>query len=434
MNVLLALPLILLAAEAPPIAPEGGGALMTYAIRVVDCGGLGWRSEFQSRLSYSGYERGKAAWIAEDRTIAGLVDFLRADPGSTVIELPDLSAVEGSPAVLDSWTSHHMVIHAEQALEVADADAPSRPIVAPISDGAHIELAARRTGEGVRLGVNVLDSRIAKVHVIETTPAPESCPEGAVCVTYRVQAPEVYSAEVKGEWSIPEGSGLIVSLGIRSDVQGDDAEHVRERLILITPNPDRSPTPEAVADRDPAIARTSLEAVVQEQGADDGAPAGDAIEKALTTSAPRSLPWFILPFAPFREGQPEGREIAAMPKAMVPSRSLPSAVTPDGEPIAPIARDDDAEQADYRSFVDGRPVPTPQVTSTAPDASIASKAEVDPDLKTASATGPTAESISIAISYNFFTGFGFKLERSRPIEHDQEASTIAAGGEPDVRR
>ena len=434
MNIFLALPLLLNVPEAPSNAGDEAGALMSFEIRAIDCGGLGWRSRFQPRLSFSGYERGQAAWIAPSGTIDAIVGHFRDDDGSVLVALPELNANEGTATVVDSWTSHHKVIHAERVVAGGVEAAPARPIVAPVEDGTHLEVVGHRDIDGVRLSVEIAESRLTKVHLVETSPELADGPDQAVCGTYTVQVPEVYNAEIHGEWSIPDGSGLILSLGIRSSVEGE-AALVRERLILITP---RATRVGAMPDVDLALTRASAR-----RTAPRVMPAADGPSSVPATSgegrpvvALRSIPvapWFILPLSPTEVRPIRDLPIAEMPKGMVPSRSLPPAVTPEGDTVEPVVDDEAAERTDYQSFVDGRPVPTPQVTTIEPGASAASGAEVDPKIQPASneATVEAAPAVTrrIAIYFNYATGFSIRIERLEPADLMQ-----AAEGEPETRR
>lgn len=391
MKALLALVLpLLLGPEAPP-ADEGASAgMICYRIRLVDCEALGWREDFQPRLRFGGHRAGSSAWVADEGTLHELTDHLTAAEDARVVSAPKVTAFAGSSATIGACSTRHFVVHAEPG-ETSEGEPDPRapkPVVAQVDDGSQIHLIGRPGPEGVHLKVDVIDSRISAVHVVEsgtTTPG----------TTIQFQVPEVSRCEMGGEWLVPRGHGLVLSMGVESMADDEGERSVRERLLLISAEAlgEASEQPEV----DPRLTRATRS---------EAPPAPEVPRPVLSPSTPVGLsgpttprvmragaaptalattPWGLLPIVPVEYGDVASDAVVpvvvsapapapvpassvvpspAMPLPELPTRTLPPAIDTAGRAVDPRTEKDlEAERTEYAPFVDGRPVASPQVTA-----------------------------------------------------------------------
>ncbi|QDV33643.1 hypothetical protein [Tautonia plasticadhaerens] len=394
MKALLALSLpMLLGPEAPPAGEAASPGMIRYEIRLVDCEALGWREDFQPRLRFGGHRAGSSAWVADEATLAELADRFSEAEDARVVSAPKVTAFAGNPATIGTCSTRHFVVHAEPGESAGGEPDPTspKPVVAPVDDGSQIHLVGQPGPEGVHLKVDVIDSRIAAVHVVESgTAAPGS--------TVQFQVPEVTRREMGGEWLVPEGHGLVLSMGVESSAVGDGTQSVRERLLLISPEVlGRAP---ARPEVDPRLTRASSPEVPPNPGVPDLVPSPPIAVGVSGPTTPRIMragavptalaatPWGLLPIVPIEYDAatiapgapmvvatpapapppaPEAVPAPAMPLPKLPTRTLPPAIDTDGRAVDPRTdRDREAERTEYAPFVDGKPVASPQVTVPVP--------------------------------------------------------------------
>jgi len=388
-------------AIAAPGAPNDTPKPSTidFEVRIVDCDGLAWRGSILPRLSFQGYQGGSSAWVADAEALDALIETLEARADTKVLGAPRIQAAAGTPATFQSWTSRHVVLHAE-AVRMASASA-FRPIVAPVEDGVRLMLRGQPVARGLKLTLEVEDTRIVAVHQVVSTMRTGSDQAPQVSLV-DLQVPEIDRREVAGEWLIPEDHGLVMSLGLQSRPNGEnDQTNVRDRLLILVPSSSRLPAP---GSADLAVRRTGADAR-RETGAKPPKPKvpqpnseaepttmpapappmppaafgpnGPAIPPPAPRSTPRGIrpegfelkptPWGLVPVfpaPPLPEAAERGEDHSSVPRSMVPSRSLPIALLPDGSP-APPSEDDQVVQDAFESFVEGRAVPTPQMSDDA---------------------------------------------------------------------
>jgi hypothetical protein len=384
MMALLAIPLLLVP-EAPPAAGAVPAGMISFELRLVDCEAIGWREQFQPRLRFGGHRAGCSAWVADETTMAELLERFTGSADSRFVAVPRVTANAGSPAEIGTSTTRHFVVHAEPVEEIAQgvASPMPRPVVAPVDDGSRIQLVGEPDSQGIRVKLDIKDSRISRVHVIES----EAGEEGS---KVKFQVPEVTFREMGGSWVVPDGHGLILSMGVNSSTDDDGASSVRERLLILSTEViGHSPAkPEVDSKLTKASDVQESAQILPAPPAVPPAPVGligpatpRVMRAGSVPTAMAATPWGLLPILPveFEPGaiEPKADRIArgpipapAMPLPTLPSRNLPPAIDTDGRAVDPRTEKDlDAEKTEYAPFVDGKPVASPQVTVPIPDAS-----------------------------------------------------------------
>ncbi|MEW4567916.1 hypothetical protein AB1L88_08625 [Tautonia sp. JC769] len=437
--------------------------MISFEVRLVECEAIGWREAYQGRLHYGGHRAGSSAWVAEHETLNELSRRFADDPLAKVVIAPAVIASPGDPALVGTCTTRHFVVHAEPS-EVASGSPDEttggpRPVVVPVDDGSQIRLIGTPGPEGLSLKVEVMDTRISAVHEVETIATVAGKDEAVV----RVQMPEVTHREMGGEWHMPADHGLVLSLGVTSEPSAVGKPSIRERLLLIASKTSESfhePTPS-----DAAVRQVSQESEEEKESVAPPAalPATNPVVAALPSPAPGALqvvvhpgqvpsalaetPWGLLPIVPVEvvTNLPAGRLPSANPEPMplpaLPSRTLPAAIGTDGQLVDPRTEEDrNAERTDFTPYVDGQPVPSPQVTIPPPSASAeentfargdakaaenASPASVDPDSKR------DVSAVTVRFSLNLARGLTVDVDLEKSPEADYES---ADAGEPPVRR
>jgi hypothetical protein len=397
MMALLAIPLLLVP-EAPPSAGEVPAGMISFELRLVDCEAIGWREQFQTRLRFGGHRAGCSAWVADESTMAELLHRFTTSGDSKLLTAPKVTAHAGSPAEIGTSTTRHFVVHAEPV--EGDAQGVSspmpRPVVAPVDDGSRIQLVGEPGAEGMRVKLDIKDSRISRVHVIES----EAVEPGS---RVKFQVPEVTFRELGGSWVVPEDHALILSLGVDSSTDDHGTSSVRERLLILSTKViGPSPALPEVDSRLTKASRVQQPVQILPPPTDElpvpGGLIGPSTPRAMRTgSVPTALaatPWGLLPILPLEfdantvePGSPliaRSPRVApapipapAMPLPTLPSRNLPPAIDTDGQAVDPRTDTDlAAEKTDYAPFVDGKPVASPQVTVPVPhDSAEASRPE-----------------------------------------------------------
>ncbi|WP_169976613.1 hypothetical protein [Tautonia rosea] len=461
MNVLLALPLLLVGVVNPPASGEIPAGLVSFDVRLVDCDAVGWREEYQTKLQFGGHRAGCSAWVTKLETLSEMSRQFAVSPQAKVVIAPEVVAFLGTPAIIGTSVTRHFVVHAElteSTPAILGEAAGPRPIVVPVDDGAHIRLVGLPRPVGMVLQVEVMDTRIAAVHEVETS---ASIGEGDRA-NVRVQIPEVTHREMGGEWLLPSAHGLVLSLGVKSEHTNEGQPQIRERLLLISMEA-ADPSPE-VHLADPGVRPVKQERISVAPPAPTPAftqtfqephtPPIDAIQVPVQPgqipSALAATPWGLLPIVPVEFVNPNAVEVLRagnpepMPLPTLPSRTLPPAIGTDGRLVDPRTdKDREAERTEFTPYVDGQPVPSPQVTLPPPTLPVDERDTVRTDLKTAKENQQTSQTPSITEPKRDVSAvtvrFSLNLARGLTVDVDLEktpesAHQTANSGEPPVRR
>jgi beta-lactamase regulating signal transducer with metallopeptidase domain len=228
--------------------PRGSDRQICYEVRFVEVEADHWRNRMQGRLRPVEGEPDGSSWILDRGGNSDLVTICQESPTANIFQAPKVTAFEGT---------HATIVNTSEQLFVADA----KPIRTPKSVGFRPEAKAvtigytldlsgdLRPGETL-LGIDLRDTSLLAVH--DLTRVVES-PEGRLAAGYQV--PTTIDRQCRLTAPIPEGSTLLVSLGLREspgrlgglvkaavgllEAAGSPSLVARgatiERLVLITP-------------------------------------------------------------------------------------------------------------------------------------------------------------------------------------------------------
>jgi len=309
----------LFGADAPgsPVGP-----MITYQVRYLELTGLEWRSAYSDRLTAVTRQGGSTVWTAPSEAVAEL-----AAKADRVVTPPKLSSSVDAKATVYQNTTRKVV--AEVARGDGANGSPTAVGFAPkfedATEGFSATVSGRPMDQGVLANVAVRDKRITAVHnVAWTEPAG---PAGAIRagdpVRLTIQVPEVsQSGEVGGEWMLPKGGALVVSLGAHTAADADGRAVVRERLAVVEAWPS------------PAAAGPSVTVAGKVDGRPRSVP--EILRGVMTTEPDRVVP--ASPRVPGRKptlpvGNP-GSSVYVPAAPRVPSRSLPVPVGLAGETVS----------------------------------------------------------------------------------------------------
>jgi len=292
-------------------SPAGHDApSITYDVKLLEMKGLEWRSAFYAELQPVARRGSTTVWTAPHATVVKL-----AERAGKTISAPHVTGFPGVTASIFSNRTRPVItepgLYADgpvnRVLHVALA-----PKVENATEGYAVKVSGRKLDQGVLAQLKIEDRQLIAVHdVALAAPADgvkpasgENAPANA-----KIQVPEIAQAEVAGEWLIPNGGALVVSLGVRTAADAGGKAVVSERLAVVEARP--------------------------------AAEAG-------STVLPTRLPTFSAPAVPFIVGTVNGTisrrrpSGVAMPAPALPSRSLPLALNVHGlpEPLPPLPDDD----------------------------------------------------------------------------------------------
>ncbi len=233
----------LLGMEDP--ARSGGPAWVSATIRTIEAPALEWRKSYHFRLKAVGRQGASQVWTMPEAAAISL----RRTPGVEVGASPKVSSAQGAKSIVDARTTRYLVTDVTRTVF-----GPSGPVVhaayAPkaegFREGSTTEISAREVAGGLAASIAIDSTWIADVREISTSTAVRP---GVTCDTVAtISVPQVVAAQVSGEWTIPDGEVLIISLGTqavaaKSGVSGP----LIERLAMIELGKVQPPAPEVVA-------------------------------------------------------------------------------------------------------------------------------------------------------------------------------------------
>jgi len=187
-----------------------------------------------------------------------------------------------------------------------------------IRDGLALTMTGRKLDQGVLACVVLDECRVAAVHHVALTEnvssktccSSDAAPAGGT-IASRIEVPEFVHGSLAGEWLIPQGGVLVMSLGVQTTADEAGRAVVAERLVLI----------EAAADD--SVAHASLVQPLPDDVGKRAAAAAAGIPMPMPAMPSRSLPQALN-----AEGLP-------MPLPPLPEdRATPSSLPGSAEPCA----------------------------------------------------------------------------------------------------
>ncbi len=334
-------------------------AEVCFNVHMMEMQGLQWRSDFFSRLKPVARKGTVTVWTSEAQTLVDL-----AKKADKIVAAPTITAYAGAPVHVDSLTKRSVVGGMTEHCFCSSSGGTSTVYIPQIdqhSEGFEAELVGRPCDQGVNTRLAFTDSRIAAVHSFKVAE-----PAGSTGSATIVHVPEIIKSQVDGEWVVPNGGVLIVSMGVFTASDAKGKAEVRERLMVIEAEP-RAGFVEVdalkatfAAGRNRQLATPSMRPVPVElpelpQAAAPGAPdpigpslilpmawptmmpgATEAAQEPAPTPAPNKARVFAMALpGPFPGGMLRlsvgvASDPTRMPMAVPPTRHLPTAVAADG--------------------------------------------------------------------------------------------------------
>jgi hypothetical protein len=213
----------------------------SFVVRVFEMDSVDWRNGIYSRLNRVGRQGAATVWTTRRDTArllmsrAQRIDLLpkiAAGPAATgaFVLLSDDPAAAADVTHAACGLPHHAAAHH------SDGDI--------IREGIEGSVTGRATDRGVVTALSCDATWIVGVHSVNVTASPLD--DDAIeprDASFQVEVPEVMTGGVYGEWLVPQGQVLLVSLGVRSAVDLDTikkedaccAMRVTERLLIVDP-------------------------------------------------------------------------------------------------------------------------------------------------------------------------------------------------------
>lgn len=287
---------------------------IVYQVRYLEMTGLDWRAAHHAQMTPVCRQQSATVWTTTRGVTARLAE--RAD---RVIAAPRLTASAEARATVDHTTTRHMMADFRVVPGVTSAEGVQRtsyvgvkPSIESEKEGYSCQLTGRCLDQGVLARVRIEDQQITAMHPVickinRTDPSGQENP-----LATTIYVPEVARAEVAGEWLIPSDGALVVSFGARTSADDQGKAVVHERLAVIEAwglgnEPVSEVAPESTSEKaeSPSTACAPAPASLNLK----------EVHRILTAHIQAAI------------------QTKRAPAPMVPSRSLPMAVSASGEPM-----------------------------------------------------------------------------------------------------
>lgn len=228
---------------ADPRTAENQAAYMLSYVTVSDSN---WRGRHDPGLTPLGRQGNAVVWAVDGATLHDLIADWQSNARANILQAPKVTTPLNGVAEYRDVIEHRYVAHLERV-----ADGPVNqatrlafhPKVDVIQEGVQARLGqARLESEGLRTQVAIEADRLVEIQtatysesvVRDARTAEPSRKDGVerTQLNSQVQIPVVDSTRVNGEWVIPKGGALVVSLR-PSRVQGKLIREVRPEEILV---------------------------------------------------------------------------------------------------------------------------------------------------------------------------------------------------------
>ncbi len=181
--------------------------IVTYDVRNFD--GLdanSWRNRLDDRLKLIQQEADVTVWVIDDNSLYDLLTFAQGDTRCNVLMAPKVSADEGARAIVVNRRKHHYISGFEKIQRPEGL--AFKPIVKSLESGYRIEMTGSLLATGMRLAVDLRDSS----YLMHGLSQKGRFRNGDVKVTYQV--PTAIERRFRVSCDIPEGSSVVISLGL----------------------------------------------------------------------------------------------------------------------------------------------------------------------------------------------------------------------------
>jgi hypothetical protein len=250
---------------------------IAYELRMLEMDDLQWRESCYFRLKPVGRKGGVTIWSASRATAAAL-----QNRAATVATPPRVSAATATEVRVDATEEPCKYVaglerQADGPVHQAASRVAYRPEVEQLREGFQAVLMGSRRPDGVLTRIELEDTRIAALHTVELTEMFVDRGRGGESFLHsEIQVPDLVTRQVRGEWLIPTGEVLVVSLGAFTAVAPDEEDvSIRERLLVVDADP--QPATVALAPADRSVLPRAV-------------PPSRSLPRAVTSDAPIALP------------------------------------------------------------------------------------------------------------------------------------------------
>jgi hypothetical protein len=181
---------------------------ISYEVRIISLDAEPWRDLLKDRIKLVKQEADVCAWIIDDKAFRDLLTLAQADTRSNVLQAPKVTAFENSTATIFREEKQHFVAQVEKIVR-ADNTA-FQPIVTAIDVGARVELNGTILPGLTKLTVDVRDRQLVAMHTLHRKDR-----VGDKVLAAEYQVPSTIYRQCRVECDIPDGSELVISMGLR---------------------------------------------------------------------------------------------------------------------------------------------------------------------------------------------------------------------------
>jgi bla regulator protein blaR1 len=225
---------------AKPSASGDSKQMISYEVRWFSSpDAQQWRELLQDRLKLVSQEADVCAWIVDDKAILDLLNLTMEQSWVNVLQAPKAVGPENATVTIENVAKQSYVARVEKLEHLGT---PSfRPIVKDIDVGVRLEMNGMLLDGGTKLAVKLHDSDLLAMHTLHRRDH-----SGGKRVAAEYQVPTPVERRCQTACEIPEGSSLLISVGMRErrGRSSDAAETASELLefVGLPPLPARSVT------------------------------------------------------------------------------------------------------------------------------------------------------------------------------------------------
>jgi hypothetical protein len=309
-----------------PSAPDESGTPLVAEVRVISPGSLSWRTKAAPHMTQLGRRGASYIWSVD---ITPLMEVVQSEPMSSLVMLPRMITPENQVAEVRTRNDPNgptLQDFGTRPLKCVPSDGDGLPV-----EGMSVRIAARKIDQGTLIRLAIEDDQLLSVHSVPSTV------QNTVAMT---KVPEMVSTAVAGEWLVPEGRHLLVSLGAHTVLKKKDdtaSANVSERLFLISVY--KLETPAATGPKPLAPSPSP-------------APARQRSRAEITAAALDNAVCRTVDGLSVTQNKP-----VKTPMPSVPSRGLPLGFDPEGVHVPLPALPDEDRNVEPTSSSEPRPSP-----------------------------------------------------------------------------
>lgn len=206
---------------APAILEAESDRQISYQVSIFTLEPDAWRQHLKGQVKAIEQQPDMIGWVIEQPALSSLVKHFQGEANSNQIMAPKVTTFENAPALINFGPNLFRISSGETRRTARDRAGDTEK-----EDGAGVKVAGSHIPQGTRIGVEVSEPKL-----IPGQAGPASHPESVKLPSKPPGSTVVHS---KGMCDVPEGSSLVVSLGIHERGVGPRSG-ICERLVVITP-------------------------------------------------------------------------------------------------------------------------------------------------------------------------------------------------------